>query len=254
MKTQISCIILARNEEKNIAQALQSVQFCDEIILIDDYSIDQTVAIAKKAGAIIFQRRLNEDFSGQRNFALDQAQREWILYIDSDEEVSPGLQSEILAVCRQNTPPFSAYYTRRQDMFWGNVLRHGETCNMKLLRLVKKRSGRWIGKVHETLQTNFKVKTFKNPLLHHPHQTIAEFLREVNIYSSMRAHELYLHHQRPSLFSILFYPLGKFILNYGIRLGFLDGAAGFVYAFMMSFHSFLVRGKLFLIHPSHRKQ
>lgn len=247
-QVKISCVILAKNEEKNIERAIRSVRFCDEIILVDDYSEDSTVAKAKALGAIVYRRRLNDDFASQRNYGVEKARGEWILFVDADEEVTNELAEEIKKTMNGNKESYiSAYYIRRRDVFWERELCFGETSNLKFIRLVKKNSGRWQGKVHEVYKTNGHIGILKNDLIHRPHPTIKDFLSEINYYSSIRAKELSYQNIKTSIFEIIFYPFGKFILNYFLRGGFLDRSAGFVYAFMMSFHSFLVRTKLYLL-------
>lgn len=241
----ISCIVLVKNEEKNIIDCLESVKWCDEVIVIDDYSNDRTVELAKGAGAVIFGRYSENDFSAQRNFGLSKAKGDWILFIDADERVSDQLKDEILEQIK--TTNIKGYFLQRSDVIWGKMLKHGETAGIRLIRLAKKNCGEWRGKVHEEWKIDGKVAALVNPLLHFPHQTIAEFIREINIYTSIRAEELEKRNTKVTFFGIIAYPTGKFILNYFIKLGFLDGIQGFIFAITMSFHSFLVRSKLWLL-------
>lgn len=260
-KLKLSAVVLTKNEEKNIERCLKSVRFCDEIIVVDDCSKDKTIDEVYKVknsiklkGLKVFQRCLNGDFSQQRNFAMEKARGEWILFIDGDEEISDKLQKEIVKVIYHkfqivNSKQVKAYYIKRRDFFWGREVKHGEAGSVKLIRLVRKNSGRWEGKVHEKFKVQdsrlSEVGSFNHHLYHYPHPTVKEFLREVNFYSSLRAEELYTQGEKTNLFEIVFYPTAKFFVNYFLKLGFLDGPVGFVYAFMMSFHSFLVRAKLY---------
>ena len=258
----ISTVILTKNEEKNIERALRSVEFCCEIIIIDDYSEDETIQRVKGEGLRvksfeekikIFRRHLGGDFAGQRNYAMQQTKGEWILFVDADEIVSDELRNEIINVVHQNFQPV-AYYLRRRDFFWRREMQFGETKKTKeigIIRLVKKNSGKWAGKVHEEFKPNGSVGRLSGFLDHYPHQTIKEFLQEVNYYSSVRAKELFDRGKKTNIFEILCFPLAKFVLTYFIMLGFLDGPAGFTYAFFMSFHSFLVRTKLFQYNMKH---
>lgn len=253
----ISCVILAKNEEKNIVRAIRSVLFCDEIILVDDYSQDSTVEKASQFDVPIkiFKKKLNSDFSAQRNFGMKKARGEWILFIDADEEITEELKHEILRTKseiysksqNEKGKQIATYYIKRRDIFWGRVIHFGETGRTKIARLIRKHSGEWRGKVHEIYRTNGRIGIFKNDLIHRPHPTIKDFLSEINYYSSIRAKELSYQNIKTNIFEIIFYPFGKFIFNYFLRGGFLDSSAGFVYAFMMSFHSFLVRTKLYLL-------
>lgn len=130
---------------------------------------------------------------------------------------------------------------------WGKELRYGEMGNIKLLRLAKKNAGEWKGKVHEKWFVEGKIAQLQNPLTHFPHQSMTEFLQEINFYTGLRAKELYERGIKVPWWSIIVYPKGKFLINYFIKRGFLDGLEGFIFAIMMSFHSFLVRGKLWLL-------
>lgn len=245
----ISAIILSKNEEDNIIDCVKSVSFCDEIIIVDDISSDKTIEVVKKLKnpkITILQHTLDNDFSIQRNFGLTQAKGEWVLFVDADERVSAALAYEI-----SNAIVFSSdvngFYIKRRDNIWGRELKYGESGSIKLLRLGKKEFGKWEGKVHEVWKIKGKRGLLNNFLLHYPHDNIKEFLKEVNFYTSLRAEELYKKGAKTDFMSIFLYPLGKFLLNFLLRRGFLDGIAGLIVAIMMSFHSFLVRGKLWLL-------
>jgi len=243
----ISVVILTKNEENNIAACLDSLAWCDEKIVIDDHSSDKTVEIAKEKGAIVYTRILGDNFSDQRNYGIEKAQGDWILYIDADERVSSALWYEIMQHTSESIDDANGYYIKRQDTMWGKVLKHGEVGNIVLLRLAKKNTGKWEGRVHEQWKVRGKTTLLKNPLDHYPHPTVAEFLREINYYTDIRAEELHKKNIKSSLLSIIIYPKSKFILNYFFKRGFEDGLAGFVFAMMMSLHSFLVRSKLWLL-------
>ena len=117
---------------------------------------------------------------------------------------------------------------------------------MKLLRLARKDKGIWEGKVHEEWRVNGPVGKLRNPIIHYPHQALSEFLREINYYTDLRAKELHMQGKDTHWSSIILYPVGKFLLNYLIKRGFVDGMPGLIVAIVMSFHSFLVRAKAWL--------
>jgi glycosyltransferase involved in cell wall biosynthesis len=240
----VTAVVLTKNEEKNIARCLASLEWCDEIIVIDDYSTDNTVAIAEKAKATVYQRSLNGDFARQRNFGLAKASSDWVLFVDADEVVSKDLADEMYQQTSQFLTSADGFFVKREDVLWGKKLCYGEVGDIKLLRLAKKDKGEWVGKVHETWQVAGTLATLKHPLQHYPHQSVAEFLSEVNSYSTLRAQELFDLKRRTNFLEIVLYPKGKFLLNYILKQGFRDGIPGLIVALMMSFHSFLVRGKL----------
>src|SRR3989344_1796903 len=144
----LSAVVLTKNQEKNIVECIKSLTFCDEVLVIDDNSIDKTIYLARSNGAKVFSRSLNNDFSSQRNFGLEKAKGEWVLFLDADEKVSDELQKE-------------------------------------LLRLAKKGSGKWKRKVHEVWQIEGRIKTLRNPLIHHPHQTLSEFIADINFHTNL---------------------------------------------------------------------
>lgn len=242
----ISAVVLTHNEEKNIENCINALSFCDEIVVLDDSSTDQTIMIAKKLKVKVISRVSNGNFSEQRNFALTEAKGDWILFVDADEIVTNELKKSIGEVFKKDSP--ITYYIKRRDFFWGKELIYGETAkarNKGIIRLVRKNSGVWRGLVHEEFIFSGESGILSGFLDHYPHQTLKEFIYDINSYSTIRAKELLQQGKQPNILKIIFYPLGKFLLTYFIYLGFLDGPAGFCYAFMMSFHSFLVRAKVY---------
>lgn len=244
----ISAVVLTRNEEKNIERCLKSLIFCDEVVIVDDFSKDKTLSIAQKFKGIknlkVFTRALKGDFAEQRNFGLEKATGDWVLFVDADEEISDQLKREM----RNLSPEKDAYYLKRKDYFWGRQLKYGEVSSVfhhGLIRLVRKDSGRWMGDVHEVFHTARVCGKLKGFINHYPHPTIKDFISDINDYSSLRANELYNQGKVTNILEIIFLPIFKFIFNYVLRFGFLDREAGFAYALMMSFHSFLVRSKLY---------
>ncbi|MEK7597640.1 MAG: glycosyltransferase family 2 protein [Patescibacteria group bacterium] len=254
---KISAVVLTKNEEKNIERCLKSLGFCDEIIVVDDYSTDRTIEIVRKIDVgvghdrpvyKIIENHLNNDFAQQRNFGMNKTNNDWVLFIDADEEVSEELKKEIHRNFQFSIFNFQTYSIKRRDYFWGKELKYGEVKKVReqgILRLVKKNSGTWMGTVHEVFYTAKNTGQLNGFLNHYPHQTLKEFINDINYYSSIRAEELFNRGIKTNIFEIIFFSMIKFIYNYFFNLGFLDGPAGFTYAFMMSFHSFLVRGKLY---------
>ncbi|MBI2621723.1 MAG: glycosyltransferase family 2 protein [Candidatus Levybacteria bacterium] len=244
----ISTVVLTKNEEVNIIDCLETLRFCDEIIVIDDNSTDRTIDLIERFDreVKVFKRELNGDFSAQRKFGVEKTSNDWVLFVDADERITPDLATEI----KENLSAeeyVGGFLIPRLDYMWGKQLKHGETGNIKLLRLFNKNKGNLKGKVHETWETKSNVKILLSPIYHYPHPSISAFLKEINFYTDIRAKELYEKGIKSNLLSIVLHTKGKFILNYFIKRGFQDGTAGLVHALLMSFHSFLVRGKLWLL-------
>ncbi|MBI2103747.1 glycosyltransferase family 2 protein [Candidatus Woesebacteria bacterium] len=240
----LSVVILTKNEQENITDCIKSVKFANEIIIIDDNSTDKTIQIARKQGAKIFERSLNGDFAAQRNFGLNKVTSKWVLFLDADERVSRQLAEEISQALNDSFVAASGFYVRRQDFLWRKPLKYGEVGNIKFLRLALKKAGQWQRKVHETYKVSGRVKALKYPINHYPHQDIKVFLEHINFWSSLHADANWLEGKRSNLAKIIFMPIAHFVKNYFFKLGFLDGMSGFVFALIMSFHSFLAWGKI----------
>ncbi|MBI3559837.1 glycosyltransferase family 2 protein [Candidatus Gottesmanbacteria bacterium] len=269
----ISAVVLTHNDEEILERCLASISWCDEMIVIDDHSTDETMAVAKKRGAKVFSRPLGDDFAAQRNFGLERAKGEWVLFVDSDEVVMDELAKEIRDLTQRVIPAKAGiqgikagspirsgmtdcggYLIKRRDILWGKGLRYGETGNVKLLRFGRKDAGTWIQPVHEYWKIQGTVGELVHPLLHYPHQNVAQFLEEINRYSTLYARYLFQNGIQEPGWHIVGKPLAKFFVNYIYRLGILDGTAGITHALMMSFHSFLVRSKLWQLYDAGKNQ
>lgn len=246
----LSVVVLSKNEEANIERCLKAVEFADEIIVVDDYSNDKTAEIAERYGAKVFKRHLEYNFAEQRNFGLDKASGRWVLFVDADERVGPELGKEIIDSVKHIDSV--GYFVVRRDRLFGKFLRFGEFSssgafgNSKILRLGRKGAGRWRRLVHEYWDIRGKCKDLHTPLLHYPHPTLREFIKNINYFSTLHARALREEGKRPSLAKIVIWPLGKFVYNVVFRLGFLDGIEGFVVAILMSFNSFLAWSKAWI--------
>ncbi len=251
----ISAVVLTKDEEKNLPQCLESIKWVDEVLVIDDNSTDKTSEIAKKFGAKVITHSLNNNFAQQRNFGLQKAKGDWVLFIDADERITSELKKEILNLLHYSSVmEWNGFYFKRYDFWGGRWIKYGDRPRqergrglIKILRLGRKEAGRWERSVHEVWKIKGPIGEFKNPLLHYPHPTISEFLKNINDFSSLHAQALFRDGVKTNLFQIIAYPLGKFCQNYLWRLGFLDGTPGIIFAMMMSFHSFLARAKLYFL-------
>lgn len=240
----ISVVILSRNEEKNIGGCLEGLGWCDEVLVIDDQSSDKTVEIAKKYGARVIERSLNGDFAAQRNFAIEQAKNSWVFFVDADEVVTKELADEVMLKIKR--VEFKGFRVKRLDYLWGQRIIHGDIARFNYVRLGKRGAGKWRRRVDEVWEIEGNVGQLTNPLLHYPHQTVSEFLEEINFKSTLNARQFYAEGERTTLID-WFKPLATFFRSWIFKRGFLDGMLGFNVALLMSFHSFLVRSKLYLL-------
>lgn len=243
---RITAVILTKNEEKHIKDCIESLSFCEKILVVDDSSTDSTVKIAKKTGATVIHSVLKGDFASQRNKAMNTVQTDWVLFVDADERISKQLANEILLAVQKTE--YKAYRIKRHDVFWNKKVTRGElmyASHKGFIRLMRKEVGYWEGVIHESFVTREKTKTLSHAMTHYAHNSLKDFIENINKYSSLRAGELLAIKHPPHSLEIFFFPLLKFIYTYVLLFGWLDGPQGFVYSFMMSFHSFLVRAKYY---------
>jgi len=251
----ISSVVLTCNNQQTIEKTLQSINFCDEIIIIDDNSTDETKKISQKYTQKIYSHSLKDDFSASRNYGLRKATHEWILFIDSDEIVSSELAQEIKnEINNPDNSDTNGFIIKREDTVLGRKLVHGETSRVQLIRLGRKNTGTWRRPVHEVWDIRGNVKKLHNPIIHYPHSNVAQFISKIDYYSTVNAKYLFNNKVYSGFVSIFIYPIAKFIYNYIVLLGCLDGIEGMIVATMMSFHSFLTRAKLYQLWKSKEKR
>lgn len=240
--TNITAIILCKNGAKTLPDCLGALTFVQNVIVGDDGSTDESIAIAKASHADVIKLPGNLDFSKKRNFLLSYVRTEWVLFIDVDEIVSKELAYE-LEYGDWKRRNFHGFFIPRNDFFMGRKLHYGETAHTKLLRLGRKSSGKWSRSVHETWKITGKVGSLTGELLHYSHPNLEEFFDKINRYTELEVQER--SGKLLSTYVQLFvYPPAKFVQNYFFRFGFLDGYPGLVLAWMMSFHSLCVRIKM----------
>ena len=241
---KISVVIITYNEEKNIRDCLESIKWADEIIIVDAFSKDRTVDIAKNYTDRIFQRQW-EGYTQQRNFGLTQVCNEWVLFLDADERISEALTQEIKDVLERNNGFCNGYYISRQSFYLGRWIKHGGWYPDLKLRLIRKNKAIWSGpSVHEKLILNGEAGYLKNPMYHYTYLNIKHHLEKSDRYSTLFAEEAFKKGEYPNPYKIFIRPIFRFINDYFLKQGFRDGFAGFVVALIQSFEVFLRYAKL----------
>ncbi len=238
---KLSATIITLNEQNNIARALESVDFADEIIVIDSGSIDNTIKIAESFGARVIHNKF-EGYGQQKNFAAQQASHEWILSIDADEEIDSILRESIKDTL--NNPQQVMFQVNRRTNYRGKWIYHGGWYPDHLTRLYKKSKSSWSEPlVHEELITK-EVQNKSLPLPGHlNHYSFPTYQSQVDInvkYAKLGAKTLLEKKGRkPYLTETLFRPVIKFIECYFLKLGFLDGKEGLMIALNASYSMFM---------------
>lgn len=236
MKGKLSVTIITLNEEKNLQRVLESVKnLADEIIVVDSGSRDNTVGIAKKAGAKVYKRRF-DNYSNQKNYASSKATSEWILSLDADEVIPSKLAEEIKSKIEIQDAEVVGYLIPRKNIILGKFIKHTRW-QPELDRhiwLWRKGKGKWVGDVHEEVKVDGKVGILKNAKVHYQYETIKEFMDMMNRYSEFEAVEKVKNGVKFSFFRFLFDPIYNFLVRYLYRFGFLDGWRGFFLSYLMA--------------------
>ncbi|MBC7554495.1 MAG: glycosyltransferase family 2 protein [Taibaiella sp.] len=252
---KISCVIITYNEEKNIQQCLESIlKVADEVILVDSYSQDKTVALAQNMGARIFYKKFM-GFGDQKAFAVEQASYDWIISIDADEILSEELTASILAI--KNNPQADGYYINILTNYCGKWIKHCGWYPKHKLRLLNKNKGHINrNKVHEGFEMNnapHSLAHLDGDLLHHSYNTISEHSRKIQLYTELAAKHYAENGISISLLKIIFGPRWTFFYHYIIRKGFLDGYWGYVLCKNISYESFIKYTKIRLYARQYKK-
>ena len=226
--TKISAIIPTLNEEIHIAEAIKSVSFADEIIVIDSFSEDKTIEIAEKLNVKIIKRKF-DDFSSQKNFAIKQATHNWIYILDADERVTKEVKKEIVSAVK-DPKGFVGFYLRRTFYFSGKKVNYSGFQRDKVIRLFLKEHCKYSGLVHEKIISNGKIGFFKNKIDHFSYRNYDHYISKLNHYATIRAKELHDNGEKVNIYHVMVKPGARFFIHYFIRLGFLDGFTGFLVA------------------------
>lgn len=240
----ISICIICFNEEKNIRRCLESSAWADEIIVVDSMSQDRTVEIAREYTDKVYQR-VWPGYVDQKNFALSKAKSDWILSIDADEEISHSLKDEIRREIEKEDAK-DGYRMPRLSFYQGRWIKHSGFYPDRQLRLFRLEQGQWMGgRVHERVEIKGSIGDLNSDLLHYPYNgIISGQLKTVDSFSSLMAEDMYESGKRYHLSLLLLRPLFKFIEVYLLRLGFLDGLAGFIIALTSAYAMFVRYVKL----------
>jgi glycosyltransferase involved in cell wall biosynthesis len=236
--SKITVIIPCYNNEEIIRDCLETVKWADEILVCDSYSTDRTLEIVKEyTDKIIQHKYINSAI--QKNWAIPQAKNEWVLIIDTDERVSLELKNEILSILKSHTD-FDGFKIPRANYSFGKYLKHGGYWPDYQLRLFKRDKGMYQPReVHAHMIVDGKIGYLKNPIIHLPERRVSQVIEKYFLrYAKWEAKER-LKRENPSIFKLIFSPPAVFTYRYILKMGFLDGVAGFVAACFWTIYIFL---------------
>lgn len=240
----ISTIILTYNEEEVLEDAIKSLQgFTDEVIIIDSNSTDGTIKIAKKFGARIIEREL-ENFSEQRNLGAKNARGDWIFYLDSDERLTEDFKKDALQKIKAYDPAgtIGGFYIKRRTYYFGKDWHLTD----KVQRLFyKNKFNKWYGVVHETPKIEGRFETIQSPILHFTHRTLSQMLEKTNKWSEYEAELRYkAHHPKMTWWRFPRVMISEFFKSYFKNNGYRNKTTGLVESIYQSFSIFVTYAKL----------
>ncbi|MCL2485778.1 MAG: glycosyltransferase family 2 protein [Endomicrobia bacterium] len=238
---KVSAYILTKNEEKHIKECIESVKFADEIVVIDAFSSDSTVDIAKNMGANVIQNKF-EYFGQQRNFALEQCSYDWVICLDADERISPELKTEIEEQLKNNSEG-DIFIAPRKSKFINKWITHsGWYPDYRHPVLFNKTKAKYKDQlVHEDIDYTGKKYYFKGDIYHYPYESIKHFVAKSDLYTDLRAKEMFKKGKKFKVINLFANPSVMFIKMYFIKRGFLDGLTGLILAMLYSYFYTLMK-------------
>jgi glycosyltransferase involved in cell wall biosynthesis len=240
----VTIVIPTLNEGGQIGQAVGALSWANEVIVVDGGSNDNTVLLAKAAGARVLIVR-GETIAAQRNAGIESARNEWILALDADERVSPQLRAELGQVVVGRSPTHSAYRMKFRNHYLGQELRHGPWGRDWHVRLFSRDRRYVCHRVHEHLEAIDDVGTLTGPVVHRPYRDLAHHVTKIVKYARWGAEDLYGRGRRAGLWELAARPAWRFARDYVVFSGWRDGVVGFVAAVLSAFATFLKYAFLF---------
>ena len=250
----ISVIVLTRNEERNIRECLRSVDWSDDIVVVDSGSTDRTVDLARlHTPKVIASEWLG--YAETKSLAVTHTVHDWVLWLDADERVMPGLAAEIKQVVERDRAGERGYEVARRAYFLGKWIRHCGWYPGYVVRLFRKDSARFVAtRVHERLEISGPVGRLNGDLLHYTDATLGQYLAKFNRYTTLAAEDLADKGRDASLYDLVVRPPYMLLKMYVLRLGFLDGMHGLVLSLLSSAYVFWKYAKLWDLRRAQRER
>jgi glycosyltransferase involved in cell wall biosynthesis len=235
----VSGVVTCFNEERHIRACLESLAWCDEIVVLDSFSTDRTAEIAKSFPSVRFLERTYYGAAAAKNFALDQTRNEWAFVLDSDERCTPELRGEIEALLAA-APPHGAYTVKRRCFFLGREIRFSGWRNDRVVRLIRRGSARHANaRVHPRVLVQGEAPALRSPLDHFMIEDFHDYLQRMVKYGHWGAAQAWREGKRASsVGDVLFRPAWRFFRTYVLQLGFLDGGVGIAFCLCQAFATY----------------
>jgi glycosyltransferase involved in cell wall biosynthesis len=249
----ISGVVICFNEEDSIERCLESLSFCDEIVVVDSHSTDSTAALAARYA----DRVISQEFLGyvkQKNFALERATHDWVVCLDADEALDDALAAAIQGAIPRADDGVSGYVLDRITHFLGIWHDAGEWYPDQQLRVFRRSRGRWTGlDPHDRVEVEGRVEPLPGVLCHYNYRDLGDHIQTIDRFSAHLARAMHEEGIRFRLVDLLFRPLTRFIKGYFLRRGFTKGLPGFLVSISTAYYVFMKYAKLWEIERSARR-
>lgn len=236
-KANLTAVVLTKNEEKNLSQCLERLLWVKEILVIDDFSTDETLEIAKKFGAKIYRRRL-DNFASQRNWALEKVKTEWVLMIDADERVTSEFRKEVEKAIKDGQ--YDGFRFPRKNIVFGKWIEHSGWYPDWQLHLFKKEKAKYKGKVHEQVVIEGKVGEMETALIHFNYQSISQYIQKMDRYTTLAAEILIENGYKFRYQDLITKPGEEFFRRFFAEEGWKDGIHGLALSLLQAFSELIV--------------
>lgn len=245
--SKLSVVITAHNSAHEIEDAIRSVSFADEIIVINNESSDQTSDVAKKLGAkVIDHNNEPSNLNKSKNFGFTKADGPWILSLDTDERVDPDLQQQITEIVEENSVEYDGYFIPRKNIIFGKWIEHGLWYPDHQLRLFKKGRGKFAAiHNHELLEVDGKTEKLTGHITHFNYHSISQYIQKIDKQYSDNEVDVFLKNGGEIFwYDALRFPIQDFLTNYFVRGSFRDGLHGLILSILQAFYMFVVFAKI----------
>jgi len=250
MSLNLTALILAKNEEKNIAACIKSVLFAGEVVVIDDFSTDRTAEIAVSLGARVVQHAMEGNWGQQQTFAIQQAKYDWVYFIDADERMTAELAAEVKAAVEKDEK--YTYRNARLNYFWGQPLRYGGWYPDYGIHLLPAKGSYVTGFVHPQIHHDYEERRlpFDAHLIHYPYKDWEHYISKLNRYTTLAAEKHKAEGKKAAFSDILLHPVGGFFKEYILKSGWRAGKIGFILAWCHFYYTLMKYVKIYYLDKS----
>jgi glycosyltransferase involved in cell wall biosynthesis len=252
-KLPVSVYVLTFNNLRTIERCLRSLDWAEELVIVDSGSTDGTYEICRRYTDKLYRKEFQRH-RDQYQYAADLTTREWVMFVDADEEVPPELVEEIGIRLREGAKGIDGYFVYRRTYYLGKWIQYGGWYPDGEIRLYRREKGRWEGALHAKIVVNGSVSTLKKQYLHYTYRDISDQIQTIDKYSRIAAEDMTQGGEKFSFFKLFFHPPFRFIKEYFLKSGFRDGLPGLIIAVSTMFYVFIKYAKFWELTELSKKE